>query len=339
MTRVQRQIDRLLAHRAAEWVEILKTGTDHDRRDFDVWLRQSPLHVTHFLEIVALGHEVQGLDPAAGEDVRAILARLRPDTATPNRILEDLQARRTTVASRWNWWTASLAAAMLLALTALFSSSLFPSPQKIDTVVGEQRSLPLVDGSLITLNTSSEIRVAYSNTERSIDLKSGEAVFKVARDAARPFVVRTRLATIRAVGTQFNVYQRASDALVSVLEGKVQISDSAEGQTMALEAGEEARVFAGGTIKKLEHADVSKTLAWQQRRLSFDEATLEEVTQEFNRYNSHPQFHIEGVTAGAYHFGGIFDAYDLESFATVLTREPGLRIERRGNQIVIKAAN
>jgi transmembrane sensor len=334
---VQRQIDLLLAHRAAEWMESLKTGGEQERREFDAWLRQSPLHVTHFLEVVALGQEIRALGPGVGGDVRAILQRIEPGV----RPLGQTPGKRESggaLRSRRKWMSLA-AAAGLAGLVVALAWNLRPGqPHRINTTVGEQRSLTLADGSLITLNTASEVRVSYSDTERSIDLEAGEAVFRVAPDRKRPFEVQTRLATIRALGTQFNIYQRPEDILVSVLDGKVAVSDRITGSVVTLGAGEQARIPVHGRIEKRERADLTWTLAWQQRRLSFEEAPIEEMVREFNRYNSKVRFRIEGLTPGTYHFGGIFDAYDTESFAALLAREPGLRVEKREHEIIVRPA-
>lgn len=335
---VQPQIDRLLAHQAAQWMEILKTGAEHDRQKFDRWLRQSPLHVAHFLEITALGRAIADLDPTRDEDIDAILMRIQPQrlhlsdrTSWWNRLTQDQASRRS-----WKV-PGALAASILIGVGAFWLAGVTPwRTERIDTAIGEQRSVTLSDGSLVALNTASTLRIDYSEMQREVDLDLGEAVFKVTHDPKRPFEVHTRLATIRAIGTQFNVYQRPNDVLVSVLEGRIRVMSAHGADTQILGLGQEARVLPNGRIVRLARADVSKTLAWRQRRLSFDEAPLEEIVREFNRYNAALKFRIEGVPNNAYHFGGIYDAGDPESLAQVLEREPGLVVERRKGEILVR---
>jgi transmembrane sensor len=79
-----------------------------------------------------------------------------------------------------------------------------------------------------------------------------------------------------------------------------------------------------------------KTVAWRERRLIFDDAPLEDVIYEFNRYNQSPRLTLEGVPPGSHHYNGIFDAADPDSLAELLSREPDLSIERRNGEIVIR---
>jgi transmembrane sensor len=83
-------------------------------------------------------------------------------------------------------------------------------------------------------------------------------------------------------------------------------------------------------------ADVMKTVAWRERRLIFDDAPLEDVIYEFNRYNQSPRLTLDGVPPGSHHYNGIFDAADPDSLAELLSREPDLAIERRTGEIVIR---
>jgi transmembrane sensor len=111
---------------------------------------------------------------------------------------------------------------------------------------------------------------------------------------------------------------------------------NAAGATESLGAGQEAQVAADGTIQRNAKADVMKTVAWRERRLIFDDAPLEDVIYEFNRYNQSPRLTLDGVPPGSHHYNGIFDAADPDSLAELLSREPDLAIERRTGEIVIR---
>jgi transmembrane sensor len=94
--------------------------------------------------------------------------------------------------------------------------------------------LTLADGSTVDLNARSSIRVEFSNSERRIELLDGQALFQVAKDKERPFIVRSGDATVRAVGTQFDVYRKSSGTTITVLEGRVAVySDVHQAQRSA----------------------------------------------------------------------------------------------------------
>lgn len=338
---VQRQIDRLLAQRAAEWVETLKDGDEQDREAFVHWLRQSKLHVEQYLEMLAIDQELRALDAAQGEDVEALLRRVAPNVVRLNRDEDEStgNSRPRRVA-----WKASAALAAGLALCIGVAFFLKQRAPDISTAVGEQRTLTLADGSVVTLNTLSEVNIDFSRKLRRIELKHGEAMFKVASDPSRPFVVVTPSASVRALGTQFNVYQRHDGATVSVVEGRVQVAarpDSSRSSTdravRNLGAGEEAEVRSSGEINQRTSPDIDKAIAWRERRLFFEETPLDEIAQEFNRYGKSLQITLEGIEPGSRRYGGIFDADDPNSLAELLSREPDLLVERRDDRIVIRA--
>lgn len=342
--KVQRQIDQLLAQRAAEWIETLKSGDERDRAAFVEWLRQSKLHVEQYLELVAIERELQRLDPAVGEDVNELLKRIAPNVV-PLKPAGPVQHQIAGISGRRRIWGVAAALAASIALCGvgiLWRIEALKLRHEFTTAVGEQRTLSLDDGSLVTLNVASSMRVDFSPTIRNIDLKDGEAVFQVAHDKNRPFVVHTSTATIRAVGTQFNVDQRSDGTVVSVLEGRVFIAalhpESAQNQanTQNLNTGEEAQIAPDGRIELRSHPDVHKATAWRQRKLIFDETPLEDIAQEFHRYETSVKITLEGIAPGSRRYGGIFDANDPQSLIDLLSREPDIVVEHRDGEIVIR---
>src|SRR5258705_86287 len=91
------------------------------------------------------------------------------------------------------------------------------------TDVGEQRSLRLVDGSTVILNSRSRLHVAFTETARPLEVRQGQALFHVAKNSARPFIVRSDGTVVRAVGTQFDVNRNRSGTIVTVVEGRVAV--------------------------------------------------------------------------------------------------------------------
>ncbi len=91
------------------------------------------------------------------------------------------------------------------------------------TDIGERRSITLADGSTVDLNARSKLRIEFSSAERRVELLDGQALFQVAKDKQRPFIVHSGDATVRAVGTQFDVYRKDSGTTITVLEGRVAV--------------------------------------------------------------------------------------------------------------------
>lgn len=354
---VQGEIDRLIAQRAAEWFEVYRTGDAEKYTAAMDWLSESPRHMAEFLEIARRYGATRLLLQGDPFDIEALLKRAQPGVrAMRDRVASPPDAPRL---ARWNVrrpWAAGLAAAALVATVAVGvwkGVGLFSVRQQYATQVGEQRIVPLSDGSVVTLNADSRIEVRIDKRARDIVLH-GEAIFKVAHEAARPFLVHTAHTTVRAVGTQFNVYARPDGSTtVAVLEGKVEVSavpDEKRDPSVAsatpepvktsakvpLAAGEVARVGRSGSIRREARPDVGSVVAWRQRRLVFDRTPLEEIVPEFNRYSRNLRLRLVDVPSGAYHYTGNFDADDPRSLALLLSEERGLNVEERDGEIVIQ---
>jgi ferric-dicitrate binding protein FerR (iron transport regulator) len=116
----------------------------------------------------------------------------------------------------------AIAASILLVSVALVMYFLTPSGV-YTTALGEQRSLALADGSTVQLNSLSQVRIRYTEHQRTVYLVEGQALFQVAKDTARPFVVYSDQTRVRAVGTQFDVYRKSDGTIVTVVEGRVAV--------------------------------------------------------------------------------------------------------------------
>jgi transmembrane sensor len=345
---VQRQIDELLAHRASEWLEVLQTAGEAEKKEFAEWLSESRLHVQAFLEVAEIEYSLHGIDRARRHDIEVLLSTAAPNVVPlgrppPAGLASEPDVIKSRPPSRRRAWhmTGLLAACVAIAAVAL-AIVYYPRGPEFTTAVGEQKTVELADMSVITLNALSKIEVNLEDAARDIQLVQGEALFTVAHDPDRPFKVHTRAGVVQAVGTQFNVYDRPNgDTRVSVLEGRVQLTarGSADGAASApqiLAVGEEADIHLDGTIQKNEKAVVADTIAWRARRLIFENATLEEMVAEFNRYNPSPQIRLEGIEPGEFRYGGTFDAVDPQSFIDSLAKDYDLRIERDGDEVVIR---
>jgi transmembrane sensor len=341
--KLQRQIDRLLARRASEWHQILENASESQRAEFVAWLKQSPLHVQEYLETVYTDHVLTHVDAERLEDVDTLIAQVTPPVVE----LAEMSAAPERQEPRRRRWVIALATAAVVVLCVLLSPLIFKrykAEPEYATALGEQRTIQLADSSIVTLNADSRIQLRLDPTRRNIDLLRGEALFKVAHDPSRPFTVQTKTAIVRAVGTQFNVYERPNGTRVSVLEGRVTITplgNSGAGvnivpATESLSAGQEAQVMPDGTVQRKANADVLKTVAWRERRLIFDDVPLEDMVYEFNRYNPNTRITLDGVPPSSHHYNGIFDAADPDSLADLLAKEPDLLVERRNGEIVIR---
>lgn len=156
-----------------------------------------------------------------------------------------------------------------------------------ETAIGDVRSVELPDGSRATINTASRVRIDYDAAERDAHVDAGEAWFEVAKNPARPFVVRAGGVSVVAVGTAFSVRRTATGADVLVSEGKVRVRSVTDGAEILLSAGERASVAAHVPPHAVTvgAASIARALAWRSGRIDFEGTSVAAAIGEFNRYN------------------------------------------------------
>ena len=327
-----------VTRKAAHWVVQLRSA---DRPastecDFADWLRESPVHVAEYLRAIEVWEALSHSDVDGASTVESLTREARQSVSTRLPVapppLPFAAGRRTRHYGRLG--AAAMCAVMILA-AGWFGWRHFAALD-FATGMGEQRSAVLSDGSIIELNTQTEVRVVYSASRRRIDLVRGEAFFQVAKNPARPFVVFTDLAAATAVGTRFSVYKAAKGTIVTVEEGRVLVRNIPHGPDVAeetqqapgveLDPGTQAEARPSRPV--LTHrTDLVRSLAWRQRRLVFDGAPLSEVLEEFNRYNAVPLV-LTDARLGDRRISGVFGANDPESLIDFLTKVDHIPVHR-----------
>jgi transmembrane sensor len=205
------------------------------------------------------------------------------------------------------------------------------------TQIGEMRVIPLSDGSVVFLNTNSQIKVRYSQSQRYIELVHGEALFDVAKNRQRPFIVQSGGTLVRAVGTSFNV-KALPDQPVQVLvrEGIVEVKRAdvpvAPTVFVAMNSRAIAPQDAPIVAKTVETAEVGRELAWRVGRIAFHGETLGEAAAEFARY-SDVRIRIDDPQVAGQKVTGLFVSTDPIGFANAVAISFDLRSEISGGQI------
>ena len=348
-----RGLEALYAVEVSGWVETMRRASPGDEMRFVAWLKESPRNVRDFLLMLSLDHALENLDAERLHSIEALITKVdqRVTPLTPRPAPAAAAAAARSRRQRW----ASLAAGVLVAAVGALLWYAHPGFHEFETATGEQRTFELEDGSVVSLNTHSRVAVRLGAHAREVRLLRGEALFHVAHDPSRPFLVSTDDAVVQAVGTQFDVYRRDDSTVVAVLEGRVNVTTAApapaaSGSAAApvadrgapraaavrsLGASQEAQVSHEGSVSIREVNNVSDTVAWRERRLIFRDQTLEQIVGEFNRYRMQP-IRLEGSGVSERVYTGVFDADDADSLIQVLARDPALSVERSGEAVVVK---
>jgi transmembrane sensor len=332
-----------ILEQAAEWlVEMDRGDVDRPtRQQFDEWLRRSPEHVRAYLELLPIWE--QGAQPRSSSQVNpeSLIAEVmgaQSNVVPLNKRagLPELTPGNTRKTSPV--WISVAASVLFITVIGILGAWLYIERNTYSTGIGEQRSVALADGSVVQLNTRSRIRIRYSEHHRDIDLLEGQALFEVAHDSQRPFVVDGGNASIRAVGTQFDVYRRQTGTTVTVVEGRVTILPEADRNSSPeqLAAGEQATITQS-SVDSSAAADVAAAIAWTQRRLMFQKTTLAEVVREFNRYNERP-LRIADPRIQEFLVSGTFSSTDPSPLLRFLREQPGMRVVETQDEVRIELA-
>jgi len=154
------------------------------------------------------------------------------------------------------------------------------------TVTGELRDVQLSDGSQILLNTNTAVSVDYSDSNRSITLHHGQAIFTVAKDIKRPFNVNVEGVIVRALGTVFQVYKTDNDSVkVTVLEHAVSVQQIQNNkQSIHVKTGQQLHVNPGQALPEAKEIILNQETAWQDSRLIINDQPLGDLIAELERY-------------------------------------------------------
>jgi transmembrane sensor len=346
---------------AAHWLVEFRTDRPDlaAKRRFAAWLRTSPEHIKAYLDVLALWEDAHCYDPQRRLNLDKLVALasadhtitdLRPydcSAGVADTLAPEIRDSRPTI-SRKNILRRLLsprtAVAALLSLVINFGATWIavdPRNAAYTTQIAEQRSVLLSDGSRVDLDALSNVRVSFTGNERAVELLSGQALFRVTKNAKRPFVVRVDGARFRAVGTQFDVNRTMHGTVLTVLEGRVAVLAGTQsgppGTGVKVDAGQQATI-SRGTITAPQAVDTAAVIGWTHRLLVFNSTPLSEAAEEFNRFNSR-RLAIASPELTDFRVSGTFQAFDPESltdFVLYLRRQPGIEALEKYDQITVQ---
>jgi len=393
---------KLIKEQAASYLVQIDSGecTAEERQQIATWARANPQHQAAFVKLakqwdsMAILADLSELFPLAEKERTD--AEAYSDAATSHTANAGNNAGSTgnkesswfglplpsmlqgwVGAQQWRLQGIAVGAVFAMALavvalpsvrTMLFSDA---TPSYI-TAIGERATYTLDDGSVLTLNTDTEVTVRFTEQRRFIDLLRGEANFEVAKNTQRPFVVYAGEGLVWAVGTAFNVrYQPETFAVdVVVTEGTVKVFTDVNLQaelpaltvdpqslqslstqshsTVHLTNNKQSLLTAGQHLRYREAIEVKQVvdaeqlqqqLAWHNGVIIFDGETLESALSEIGRYTS-KQLVIVDDSIRSIRIGGHYKTNDLNGFLATLTSGFGVHVEPAGkNRLLLSAAS
>jgi len=315
--------DERLINEASAWFSRLNTRSVSAKtlEGFREW-RQGPGHREAYAEV---------------ERAWRRTSMLQGDAHAEDAVTEALQranARRTRPAAM-PWGRVALVAATLLLVTTLGVGAATRSGlmgPRYSTGVGEQRLVQLADGSRVRLDTDTRVAVRFSGERRLVRLQRGQAMFDVAHDAHRPFIVEAGAADVRALGTRFDVRRDAGHVRVTLVEGRVEVRPTGGAPTAAVILRPGEQVFANGGLSHPRPADISAATSWVDGRLLFHAIPLRQAVAEMNRY-SRRRIVLTAPDVADETVSGAFDTGNVDGFVSAVSRLHGLRTENDDKEI------
>ena len=291
---------------AADWFTRLgsKVIATSAIEDFYTW-RRDPLNNATYLRVEEVWRKTARLQGDPDIDIAVHEALKRGAERRKAGLLADLAGRKAL----------GLAVILLAVVTGAFVVS---RPDSYSTNIGEQRVVRLADGTRVTLDTNSAVTASLSKEKRNVRLTRGQALFEVAKDPTRPFIVSTDKGDVRALGTRFDIELRQADMKVTLLEGSVEVRNAAHlgaDQSWTLKPGEQVNVSkAARTTPPPRRVNVNAATSWTTGRLTFQETPLAEAMKEVTRY-SRDQIQLGDSSLAEQPINGSFVAGDTEAFA------------------------
>ena len=214
--------------------------------------------------------------------------------------------------------------------------------QTLKTAVGEQRTVTLSDGSRVSLDANTLVKIAYSPALRLAEVVEGRAHFEVAKDKARPMKVRAGTRTVTALGTAFTVEHEGARVIVTLVEGRVAVTEAAPARGAAPPpkelAPQQQLVFAADATPPLMHeaVDVERAMAWREGKLVFDDESLADAVARVNNY-SRVKIVVEDAPARALKISGIFNAGDTPAFVEAVQSYFPVDVSADGSTVEIRS--
>lgn len=318
--------DHIVQAEASAWIAQLESGnmSKAERHEFEQWMKRSPSHEAAVKELAGLWEELDSL---------AVMQPAMDDVIKQRR-----KTRRSIGVGRVfrPAGIAAMAAVLIAAGAISFYGGLFSEQDRseqlvVATAIGEAKEVELSDGSFVDVNTASNMQVNFSNDERSVHLTNGEAVFSVAHEEDRPFIVHAGQHRVRAIGTVFSVRLEDGEVDVIVTEGRVEITPASVPQSAVAETGIEtspaavlvkgqsatATVQGVALVEAVDLQRVEQRLAWREGVLDFSGETLDYAVDEFMRYTPY-KIAIDGDELSQRRVGGVFRIDDADQFIEVL---------------------
>jgi transmembrane sensor len=316
---------RRIRMQAAAWHTRITRGlTDALRRGFEIWIAD-PANAREF-------HDQRALLDVAME----LKGRPRAD------VLHSVVGPKPTLFGPV--WMSGLATAAGILTIALGWATLRSEgyvAQTYQTVTGQVRTVVLPDGSVVGLNTQTQLEWVGTPTDRRVRLIRGEAYFQVVHDPSRPFRILLAHSQVQVLGTRFDVYQMANgDVRVSVISGMVAVEglDSGIGAAPSwsrrLTSGQQIEYSPVGLVADVHSIVAPKVIRWREGMLETQGEPLSDFVSDLSRYTVE-RIVIADPRAATQKVGGAFSVRNIDDTLDRLSRIAPVTVTHQSGEVIL----
>lgn len=323
--------------------------SEQEKKKFKQWCDERPGNYEQYLDVAVVWESfhsdrlaARAAEGSAARELSALVESYRPGQSGRKSV-----KRRVSIGAIR--WLSVACLVLLIATSALFISDVNTRKNvtiSYRTEVKEIDTHELKDGSLITMNASSSISVSLGDKIRKIELYEGEAVFSVAHDPERPFVVDVGGTLVRAVGTVFNIERGRDDVVVTVLEGIVEVTKArkavASGANAAvlqeikrLVHGEKLEISQNSPVLgDVIHANIEVDMAWQEGNLIFENEPFHRVVERISRYVNE-KIIINDAQLSEMRLSGVYRIEEADTILPILATILPIRVNQIDEHLIV----
>ena len=339
------QIDQNVLDQADAWVAALRgeNVSDKSLESFSIWLTADQSHQVAWDQSLELWETLGAISCLPVDELLTDELQTK-ESNKPVSPADDQPSLGSGLLEKWqSLWKPVVLAFSLATIGFIAVFNIQPQGEIYTAGTGQYLAVTLADGSVVELNTNSEISVSLTEDSRDIELLKGEVFFTVASDKNRPFIVDVGGATVRAVGTAFNIY-RVTDqsAVVSVTEGIVRVEEaggssvsSAQSQLLTVDQALKIDSVRGLTQSDIENVQAT---AWRQGQLLFDNTSIGDAVEMLNRY-LHKQVIVADDVSKNIKISGTFSSRQKKETLGAVANVLGLELTLDGNKWLLSQPN
>ncbi len=319
-----------ITQKATYWIACQNEGFSSAQQiEFDVWIKENPLHLSTFNKV---------------KETHNIFKNLSKNTASKLSEKANKGAKRTKIIEKIK--PLAVAAIFLLAVYAsIFTINDYTNPSFSHIYITQNEKIDeikLPDGSVIELDAKTNLSVEFYKTKRLVNLTSGTAMFSVAKDKNRPFIIKSNNTYIEVVGTKFEVNKIDKSTIIKVEEGIVKtyhLNQYDIKKNIIILTKQDTITYSNfGEVHNYKKVDLSKIATWRSDFINLNQVTLKEAIGKFSKY-SNLSFSFSSTEIENYTITGGFDFNQVDIFLKNISKIYPIKIVKNGDFIQISKIN